>query len=356
MPISRAPPPFASKTLGTSIPHAAHGSSHAGTCGPTIQMLDPLSSRAQKIAPATPVLETPLHLHQIQGTFAKLLISFLDHTKESHSLSFQEFTLRRIIISSLQRTIREKVAFWRQRSKIKFTIDGDENTKYFHALATSRYMKNKIAVLEVNGTEFSSHDHKMQILTSFYQQLLGQEFEPVWNFSLSNLYPTHTHGLSNLGTPFLESKIVEAFFNINFNASPGPDGFGPGFYKKFQSLTKPKIFNLFNQFFNVSLDTTSINRAHLILIPKSDGARSPKHFRPISLHNCPIKAISKLLANRLQKIIPSLIHGDQTGFVQGRSISKKITYAAYILNYCHKRKAPAMVFKLDFRKAFDSVS
>jgi hypothetical protein len=73
----------------------------------------------------------------------------------------------------------------------------------------------------------------MQILTSFYQQLFGQKFEPVWNFSLSNLYPTHTRGLSNLVTPFLESEIVEAFFNINFNASSGLDGFGPGFYKKF---------------------------------------------------------------------------------------------------------------------------
>jgi hypothetical protein len=204
--------------------------------------------------------------------------------------------------------------------------------------------------------EFTSHDHKMQILTSYYQQLLGQEFEPVWSFSLSSLYPSHTPGLSNLVTPFLESEIVEAFFNMNLNASAGPDEFRPSFYKKFWTLTKPKIMNFFNQFFNLSLDTTSINRAHLILIPKSDGARSPEHFGPISLQNCPIKAIFKLLANRLQKIIPSLIHGDQTGFVQGRSISENFTYAADILKCCHKRKAPAMVFKLDFKKAFDSVS
>jgi hypothetical protein len=29
------------------------------------------------------------------------------------------------------------MAFWRQRAKIKFTIEGDENTKYFHALASA---------------------------------------------------------------------------------------------------------------------------------------------------------------------------------------------------------------------------
>jgi hypothetical protein len=109
---------------------------------------------------------------------------------------------------------------------------------------------------------------------------------------------------------------------MNTNASPGPDGFGPGFYRKFWPLLKPKIHRLFQQFYNQSLDTSSINRAYLILLPKNDGARTPAQFRPISLQNCPIKAIAKLLANRLQKFIPQLSHGDQIGFVFGRSISE----------------------------------
>jgi hypothetical protein len=113
---------------------------------------------------------------------------------------------------------------------------------------------------------------------------------------------------------------------------------------------------LFQQFYTQSLDTSSINRAYLILLPKNEGARTPAQFRPISLQNCPIKDIAKLLANRLQKFIPQLIHGDKTGFVSGRSISKYLTYAADLLNCCHKRKAQTMVIKLDFRKAFDSVS
>jgi hypothetical protein len=103
-----------------------------------------------------------------------------------------------------------------------------------------------------------------------------------------------------------------------------------------------------DQFYNLNLDISSTNRAHLLLIPKSDGARSPDQFRPISLQNFPIKAIAKLLANRLQKLIPSLIHGEQNGFVQGRSISENFTYVVDLLNCCHKRKANTMVIKLDF--------
>jgi hypothetical protein len=76
----------------------------------------------------------------------------------------------------------------------------------------------------------------------------------------------------------------------------------------------------------------------------------------ISLQNCLIKAIAKVLTNRLQPHIPSLIHPDQTGFVKGRSIAKNFNYVADLLNYCHKRKVPTMLIKLDLRKAFDLVS
>ena len=79
-------------------------------------------------------------------------------------------------------------------------------------------------------------------------------------------------------------------------------------------------------------------------------------FRPISLQNCSIKAIAKVLTNRLKPLIPLLVNQDQTGFLSGRSVSENFVYAADLLNCCHKRKAPTIVLKLDFRKAFDSVN
>lgn len=91
---------------------------------------------------------------------AKTVISFLDHIEESRALNGLEADLRSTVILVLQRTIRERVSHWRQRSKIKFTIDGDENTKYFHVCASNRYRANKIAVLEHNGLDFSSHAQK----------------------------------------------------------------------------------------------------------------------------------------------------------------------------------------------------
>jgi hypothetical protein len=147
----------------------------------------------------------------------------------------------------------------------------------------------------VDGSEYTSHEHKIHILTNYYKQLLGNEFQSTWNFPLLSIYPSHTLGLDCLMAPLSENEIVDSFFHMNMNASPGSDGFGPSFYRKFWKLTKQRILRMFDQFYNLSLDTSSINRAHLLLIPKSDGARSPDQFRPLSLQNCLIESIAKLI-------------------------------------------------------------
>jgi hypothetical protein len=63
-----------------------------------------------------------------------------------------------------------------------------------------------------------------------------------------------------------------------------------------------------------------------------------------------------VLTKRLQDEIPKLVELNQTGFIRGRSISDTFVYALELVQVCHKRKKPALVLKLDFAKAFDTVS
>ena len=191
-------------------------------------------------------------------------------------------------------------------------------------------------------------------LTDYFKSILGSASNNSWNFSLHDIYPSPLPQLRHLDAPFTEQEIVDAFHGMNINASPGPDGFGPAFYRKYWNTVKHLVFDLFRDFHAQKTDTAAINRAHIILLPKKEGARTPDAFRPISLQNCSIKAIAKVLTNRLKPLIPLLVNQDQTGFLSGRSISENFVYAADLLNCCHKRKAPTIVIKLDFRKAFDS--
>jgi hypothetical protein len=70
-------------------------------------------------------------------------------------------------------------------------------------------------------------------------------------------------------------------------------------------------------FHNKSIDLERINRAHIVLLPKHEGASTPTAFRPVSLQNCSVKIITKILTIRLQRQICTLIDLDQTGFIKG---------------------------------------
>jgi hypothetical protein len=59
----------------------------------------------------------------------------------------------------------------------------------------------------------------------------------------------------------------------------------------------------------------------MVLIPKKEDARTPDAFRPISLQNCPVKAIAKTLTNRLQKTNSPPSESYQTSFIRGRCIA-----------------------------------
>ena len=58
----------------------------------------------------------------------------------------------------------------------------------------------------------------------------------------------------------------------------------------------------------------------------------------------------------MQQQVPKLIDIDQTGFIKGRFISENFVFATELVQCCYKRKAPTVVIKLDFAKAFDSVN
>src|SRR4051812_45012504 len=138
---------------------------------------------------------------------------------------------------------------------------------------------------------------------------------------------------------------------MNSNASPGRDGFGPSFYRRFWHKLKPTITPFFTQFHAHQASLIRFNQAFMVLLPKSNAPTTPDSFRPISMQNGIPKAVAKLLTTRLKTLIPELIHNDQTGFLHGRNIAENFLYAADIITACHARKTPTMVFKLDFRKA-----
>jgi hypothetical protein len=119
---------------------------------------------------------------------------------------------------------------------------------------------------------------------------------------------------------FTKQDIDNVIKNMPVDKAPGPDGFNGVFLKKCWNIIREDIYQLCFDFFNGTVDLQAINSSFITLVPKVNSPSTVNDFRPISLINCVMKIITKLLRDRLQSVILSLIHKNQYGFIKSRTI------------------------------------
>jgi hypothetical protein len=113
---------------------------------------------------------------------------------------------------------------------------------------------------------------------------------------------------------------------------------------------------MFSDFHRGRLDLFRLNFAVLTLIPKIENASDMKNFRPISLLYCSFKIFSKLVTSRMERICQGIITKEQSAFIRGRYILKSVVVAHAFVHSIHKSKAPGVLIKLDYEKAYDRVN
>jgi len=100
----------------------------------------------------------------------------------------------------------------------------------------------------------------------------------------------------------------------------------------------------------------NLNITNIALIPKGSTQVSVKDWQPIALFNVLYKIISKVLANRLKKVLPKCISDNQSAFVPGRSILDNAMVAIEVLHFMKAKTRGEdryVALKLDISKAYD---
>lgn len=153
-----------------------------------------------------------------------------------------------------------------------------------------------------------------------------------------------------LTLPFTVEEVKKVVFELKQNKAPGPDGFLGEFYKRFWHIVKNDLMDLVNDFHNGYLDVERLNFGIITLIPKTKDAAQIQKFRPICLFNVSFKIITKVLMNRIDKVMSYIISKNQTAFLKNRYIMEGVVILHEILNSLHVKKQSGILFKVDLKK------
>lgn len=220
--------------------------------------------------------------------------------------------------------------------------------------ATSRLIpaiKSDMGDLCTDATEINT------IFSKFYANLYASDCPPPMSNILSHIiFPqVDPEAARKLGNPVTTAEIREAIKSLQCNKSPGPDGYTAEYYKTFVDLLAPVLRDVYNEAFLKSRLPETFSKATISLILKKE--KDPllcNSYRPISLLNVDFKILSKVLALRLQQVLPNIISQDQTGFMLGRH-SYHNTRRLLNIIYSASSATPEIVVALDAEKAFDRV-
>jgi hypothetical protein len=286
---------------------------------------------------------------------ALIIILRLDLAQETRSLSHEERALR----SDLKRKVVSLAVIERARkrqcSRITNIREGDANTKFFHRKINGRRRKNHIHRLKHNNGWITDHNHKEKVISDHFEDVMGRGQHRNSDLNWAGLH-FEEPDLSSLDAAFTEDEVKNAINLLPGDKAPGPDGFTGAFYKSCWDIISEDVMRAINLFGDLhAANFHWLNSANIALLPKKDGAEEISDFRPISLIHGIAKIIAKMLSLRLAPHMDDLVSKAQSAFIKKRSIHDNFLYVKNLATRLHKRKTPALLFKLDIRKAFDSV-
>ena len=251
----------------------------------------------------------------------------------------------------------------RIRSRLKDFEDGEKSTKYFYGLEKKNAKeKTWTEIFDKHGNTVTGLRNIQSRQLEFYEELYRTQGltndSKDYDFFFDNL--DQSKKLSEDSKVLLDSdintsEICKALKKMPNNKSPGPDGICVEFYKIYWNLVGSDLIEVLKKGLDDQELAYSQYLASIILLYKKGPRPDIRNWRPISLLNCDYKLLSKVLAERLKKVLSEIISPEQRGCVPGRYIGENIRLVEDMIYEIEQGNIPAVLLQLDQEKAFDRI-
>ena len=185
--------------------------------------------------------------------------------------------------------------------------DGDRNTRFFHRMTNSHKRRNTLLNISINGRRLVQDTEIKEGLVDAFQNLI---FAPnSWLSLLPDLLFIVIGDVqaAKLEEMFTEEEILAVIFGLSGDKAPGLDGFPFAFLVFSWDFVKDEVLGFFQEFYEHNRFVKSLNATLLVLIPKKNNVEDFKDLRPISLVGGLYKILTKVLANRIKRVMSLII-------------------------------------------------
>ncbi|KAL8557753.1 hypothetical protein ACS0TY_005021 [Phlomoides rotata] len=176
-------------------------------------------------------------------------IEVWDRIDDTFGLEEGEVIARNKCSAELLRFSHWKENFMFQQSKMKWVLEGDVNSGYFHGWINKRRKVN-----EIDGLFFDEvWTNSVEGVKNGVQNYFLKQFKSPTTLRLSIprlLFARRLDECNNqfLTAQFSEDEVKAAIWSCDSNRSPGPDGFSFGFIKDQWDVLKNEIMNMMFKF------------------------------------------------------------------------------------------------------------
>ncbi|XP_042983366.1 uncharacterized protein LOC122312779 [Carya illinoinensis] len=146
----------------------------------------------------------------------------------SHDLNPEGLSQAR---NKVQLWLEREEVMWRQRSRIQWLKEGDQNTRFFHSSASMQRKRNTIQGLKDDQGHLTEGAQRDKLIVDFFEDLFTSttsgDQEEVLSFVDSRVTPEMNAELSK---PFVANEVKIALDQMQPTKAPGPDGMSALFF------------------------------------------------------------------------------------------------------------------------------
>ncbi|XP_020676647.1 uncharacterized protein LOC110095446 [Dendrobium catenatum] len=188
------------------------------------------------------------NLEQFKETLKREILLLQEKEARNGLLSYDEICLLKFKIGELNSTLSLLSTWWKQRAKVKWINEGDQNSKFFHSFASARKNVNFIASIKDDlGNLFDNHNEIEEVLIHYFKNKWSEKNCILNGWPENTKCPDDQDRLT-LCKDFSIEEVEEALKGTTACTAPGEDGVSYSFFKSYWPIIKSDLWKAIQLF------------------------------------------------------------------------------------------------------------